>query len=84
MPLPSQPVTLTAEQLADLNGKLSTMRHDINGQLSVIGAALELIRHKPQTTERMLATLAAKPNKIKDTVDKFSAEFARSFGITRP
>jgi hypothetical protein len=84
MPLPSQPVTLTAEQLADLNGKLSTMRHDINGQLSVIGAALELIRHKPQTTERMLATLAAQPNKIKDTVDKFSAEFARSFGITRP
>ncbi|MEI6786469.1 MAG: hypothetical protein WCQ21_36800 [Verrucomicrobiota bacterium] len=75
---------MTAEQLADLNGKLSTMRHDINGQLSVIGAALELIRHKPQTTERMLATLAAQPNKIKDTVDKFSAEFARSFGITRP
>ncbi|MCX6922043.1 MAG: hypothetical protein NT154_02310, partial [Verrucomicrobia bacterium] len=68
--LPSQPVTLSVEQINDLNEKLSDTRHDINGQLSVIGAALELIRHKPQTTERMLATLAAQPNKIKDTVER--------------
>ena len=83
MPLPSQPVTLTAEQIAELSGKLSTMRHDINGQLSVIVAAMELIRHKPQTTERMMTTLAEQPAKIGDAMRKFSAEFERALNIAR-
>jgi hypothetical protein len=83
MPLPSQPVTLTVEQLADLNGKLSTMRHDINNQLSLIVAAVELIRHKPEMAERMLATLVEQPPKIANALTKFSAELERAFGITR-
>ena len=78
MPLPSQPVTLTAEQLADLNRKLSAMRHDINNQLSLIIAAAELIRHKPQTAERMMATLVEQPPKIADALLKFSTEFERA------
>ena len=57
MGLPSQPVTLTVEQLAELNRSLSNMRHDINNHLSLIMAAVELIRHKPQMAERMLTTL---------------------------
>jgi hypothetical protein len=84
MPLPSQPVTLTVEQVVDLNTKLSTMRHDINNQLSLIVAAVELIRYKPQTAERMLATLGEQPIKISDALGKFSAEFERTVGITRP
>jgi hypothetical protein len=84
MPLPSQPVTLTVEQLADLNGKLSTMRHDINNHLSLIIAAMELIRHKPETTGRMMATLAQQPPKIADALTRFSVEFERSLNITRP
>jgi hypothetical protein len=83
MPLPSQPVTLTVEQLAELNGKLSAMRHDINNQLSLIIAAVELIRHKPQMAERMMATLVEQPPRIADSLAKFSAEFERALGITR-
>jgi hypothetical protein len=83
MPLPSQPVTLSVEQLADLSSKLSVMRHDINNQLSLIIAAVELIRHKPETAERMLTTLGEQPTKISTAIDKFSAEFERSFGIPR-
>ena len=83
MPLPSQPVTLSVEQIGELNGKLSTMRHDVNNQLSLIIAAVELIRHKPQTAERMMVTLAEQPPKIADALVKFSAEFERTFGITR-
>jgi len=41
MGLPNQPVTLTVEQLAELNKKLSTMRHDINNNLSLIIAAVD-------------------------------------------
>ena len=83
MPLPSQPVTLTVEQLAELNGKLSAMRHDINNQLSLIIAAVELIRHKPAMAERMMATLVEQPPRIADALGKFSAEFDRALGITR-
>jgi hypothetical protein len=83
MPLPSQPVTLTVEQLKELNGKLSAMRHDINNKLSLIVAAVELIRHKPQMAETWMAKLAEQPAQIADTLAKFSAEFERAFGITR-
>jgi hypothetical protein len=83
MLLPSQPVTLTVEQLTDLNRKLSAMRHDINNQLSLIIAASELIRHKPQTAERMMATLVEQPPKIADALLKFTTEFERAIGITR-
>jgi len=83
MTLPSQPVTLTVEQLTELNRKLATMRHDINNQLSLIIAAAELIRHKPDTAERMMPTLVEQPPKIADALGRFSAEFERVFGITR-
>jgi hypothetical protein len=84
MPLPSQPVTLTAEQIADLNGKLSNMRHDINNQLSLIMAAVELMHYKPQTGERMLATLAEQPPRIAASLTTFSGQFEQTLGITRP
>lgn len=84
MGLPSQPVTLTIEQLDELNRKLSTMRHDINNHLSLIMAAVELIRYKPQMADRMMATLSEQPPKITESLRKFSAEFEQSFGITRP
>ena len=84
MGLPSQPITLTVEQIGELNKKLSAMRHDINNNLALIIAAVDLIKHKPQTIERMMTTLADQPMKITDKMNKFSAEFERMFGITRP
>jgi hypothetical protein len=84
MGLPSEPVTLTVAQLDELNRKLSSMRHDINNNLSLIVAAVELIRHKPQMAERMIAALGEQPSRITDTMNKFSAEFERVLGITRP
>jgi hypothetical protein len=84
MPVPSEPVTLTPEQLGELNRKLSNMRHDINNHLSLIVAAMELIRVKPQIADRMLATLGEQPARITDSLSQFSAEFERTLGITRP
>jgi len=83
MPLPKEPVTLTVEQVGELNGKLSAMRHDINNQLSLIVAAVELIRHKPQTADRMMTTLVEQPPRIAETIQKFSAEFERTLGVLR-
>ncbi len=84
MPLPDQPVFLTTKQVNELNGKLIEMRHDINNHLSLIVASLELIRYRPETAERMMTNVAEQPTRIAASLRKFSAEFERAFGITRP
>ena len=83
MALPNGPITLTPEQIAELNKKLSTLRHDINNHLSLIVAAVELIRYNPEVANRMSTTLAEQPPKISEELARFSAEFAQAFGITR-
>ncbi|MDB6052951.1 MAG: hypothetical protein JWN25_474 [Verrucomicrobiales bacterium] len=83
MQLPQQPVTLTPAQVEELNRKLSQMRHDVNNTLSLIVAAIELIKYKPEMTERMIATLKEQPPKIISEISKFSQEFEVSFGIVR-
>lgn len=77
-------MTLTVEQIEELNRKLSHMRHDVNNNLSLILAALELMRYKPETTERMMTTLAEQPPKVTKTVADFSTEFEKVLNITRP
>ncbi len=84
MGLPNAPVTLNAEEVAELNRKLSTMRHDINNYLSLVVAAAELVKYKPDMAERMMGTLGQQPAKISEALAKFSVEFERAFGITRP
>ncbi len=83
MPLPSQPVTLTVEQLADLNQKLSAMRHDINNNLAVTIAVAELMRRKPQNAENLADSLVEQVRKIGAAILKFSMEFESASGITR-
>lgn len=83
MTLPSQPVTLAVSQIDQLNQQLSTLRHDINNQLSLMLAAAEVIRRKPEAAERMSATFEELPRKITEAMLKFSAEFERNFGITK-
>ncbi len=84
MGLPKEPITLAVEEIDNLNRKLSHLRHDINNNLSLIVAAVELIRHKPQTAERMLTTLSEQPPKVTACLNNFSTEFERVLGITRP
>ena len=82
MPLPNQPVTLTAAQVAELNSKLSNMRHHINNKLCVIVGALELIRMKPESMEQRMKELGGQPLEIRDALEHFSTEFNQALGIT--
>jgi len=84
MALPTEPVTLSVQQLEELNRKLSTLRHDINGDLALVVAAAELIKLNPDILQRMLSTLLEQPPKIRDKVDRFSAELEKMVGISRP
>lgn len=83
MGLPSSPVTLTSAQIEDLNRKLATLRHDVNNHLALIVAAVELIKFNPDVLTRMIGTLGEQPAKISEEMSKFSAEFDKTFGITR-
>ena len=83
MELPGQPVTLTVEQIGELNQKLSTLRHDVNNNLSLIMAAVEVIQFKPHLADRMMTTVTEQPPKIMQAVAKFSAEFEQLLGIKR-
>jgi uncharacterized protein YbaP (TraB family) len=83
MSLPSEPATLTVAEIEELNKQLSTMRHDINNHLSLIMAAVELVRRKPEALERMTGTLIEQPARITEAMMKFSATFERTLGIKR-
>jgi hypothetical protein len=83
MPLPNQPVTLTVEQIGELHKKLANLRHDVNNDLALVTAAVEIIRHKPESTDRMLSGLSNKPQKIAEAVTQFSRELEIALGITR-
>jgi cob(I)alamin adenosyltransferase len=83
MGLPSQPITLSVEQIDELNRKFATMRHDIHNTLSLISAAVELLRCKPHMAERMMATLVEQPAKIAHSLAQFSVEFEQILGIRR-
>lgn len=84
MGLPSQPVTLSVEELAELNKRLSNMSHDIRNSLSLIVASAELIRQKPELMEKMMPRISDAPARISTSVDTFRAEFEKALGITRP
>ena len=83
MGLPAGPVTLSVEQVADLNEKLSNMRHNVNNNLALMVAALELLRRKPDTAIKMADSISGQTNKMIDEIKNFSAEFEKTFGITR-
>lgn len=83
MGLPTEPVTLNADQIEDIQKKLANLRHDINNHLSLIVAAAELIKFNPDLSERMCKTLAEQPPKISEEMTQFSNEVEKILGISR-
>ena len=83
MALPTQPVTLTVEQVAELSQKLSTLRHDINNNLLLIMASAELARIRPESAHKTLEALLDQPQKISAIMNSFSTEIEQALGITR-
>lgn len=78
------PVTLTEEQILDLHQKLRDMRHDVNGRLANIVAAVELMRLRPdQSPEERLKMLIEQPHKASECIAEFSAVFENALGLSR-
>lgn len=83
MGLPTQPVTLSPDQIAELNKALSNMRHDVNNNLALMVAALELLRRRPEMAPKLIESLAAQPDKVNEQLQKFSTFIEGVLGITR-
>ena len=84
MSLPTEPVTLSVAQIEELNSKLSMMRHEVNGKLTIVTLALETFRLKPENGERFLSMLAEQPQKIIADIAQFSRDMEAALRITRP
>ena len=83
MGLSYEPSQLSAEVIKELNQKLSFMRHNINNNLALIVAAVELLKRKPEMAPRYLESLAQQPDRILEEMRKFSEEFEKTLRITR-
>ena len=83
MELPGQAITLTVEQIEELNKQLSNFRHDVNNNLALIMAGLEVLKTKPHLADRMMATVREQPPKIVEALTKFASEFDKALGIKR-
>jgi len=83
MGLPPQPITIAPEEVAQLNLKLATARHNINNHLALIVAAVELIRRKPDLAPKFLESIATQPERVIEELKKFSEELERILKITR-
>ena len=93
--LPSAPVTLSVQQVAELYRHLAEMRHDINNDLSkIVGSAelikLELARMPPDASKLPPKTLGRipllleQPKNIAQKVEDFSHALEQALGVSRP
>ena len=82
MGLSEAAITLQPEEVAELNRKLSMMRHNVNNQLALVIAALEVIRRKPEMAPRLLDNIGQQPDRIISEIRAFSDEFEKSMSIT--
>jgi hypothetical protein len=84
MRLPTEPVTLSVEQIRELKDKLADLQHDVNNSVSLMLAAVELIRVRPEARESMMDSFSRHPKKIIETVTQFTRSLEGTIGITRP
>ncbi|MBI3415789.1 MAG: hypothetical protein HY043_10825 [Verrucomicrobia bacterium] len=65
-------VTLSAEQMKELVERLGKLRHNVNNNLTLIISAAELLRRKPELSERMVGTISDQSGKIEQALRQFS------------
>lgn len=81
MALPNQPVTLTVQQIEELNSKLSHLRHQVNNYISIMTMAADVAQFKPEMVRKMPSIIVEQSGNIKDQVKSFSETLERMLGI---
>jgi hypothetical protein len=83
MPAPLEPVTLAPKDIQEVERLLADLRHNINNDLSLIIAAIELMQRKPEISPRMVDTIAVQPAKILNELRGFSDRIEAMLHIVR-
>ena len=83
MGVPDHSIALSTEQIAELNQKLSVMRHNVNNHLALIVAASELIRRKPEMAPRLIENIMQQPERIIAEMRACSDGFEAAVGVNR-
>jgi hypothetical protein len=83
MGAPTMPVTLSPEQVIELNHKLAKLRHDTNNHLTLVSTALDLIRRNPESAGRLANSLSEQPRKIQEGLTRFTRELEAILGMSR-
>jgi hypothetical protein len=81
MSFSSEPVTLSAEEIAELKQKLTDLRHDINNNTALMLSAVEMIRRRPESLANMMDSFARQPKKINEAVAQFSSALENALRI---
>ena len=66
------PVTLTPGQIEEFFGKLSDLRHNVNNNLALVVASVELIKRRPEMLDSLSEKLSQQPDKIIEEMRLFS------------
>jgi hypothetical protein len=81
MSLPTEPVTLSVEEIRELKQKLSDLRHDVNNNIALMLSAIEMIRRRPENMEKMLDSMERQPRRVNETVIGFSKDLEKALHI---
>jgi hypothetical protein len=83
MGLSYEPANLSVEEVKELNQKLSMLRHNVNNNLALLVAAVELLKRKPELAARYLESIGQQPDKILEELRRFSEDFEKTLRIRR-
>jgi hypothetical protein len=81
--LPTQPVTLSPEQVTLFHRRLMNFEHDMHERLAPLLELSRIARQDPQQLQTRSAEFAQTPPKISGEMTNFATEFDKTFGIVR-
>jgi hypothetical protein len=81
--VPASPVTLSPEQIALLDRRLTNLEQDIQGHLEPLLELSRVARTTPDQLQARVPDLASYAPRISAEIQKFSSDFDVTFGIQR-
>jgi hypothetical protein len=72
---------LTPAEIAEIHQRLSSFCHNVNNHLSLIMAATDLMRRKPEATERALEAMRVPPEEIARELRCFRSDLEKILGL---
>ncbi len=81
MTQPTHSVTLLPEEVLSLTRNFSTLRHDVNNQLALLLASLEVIQRKPETAVRLTDSFGSAADRIMAELRAFSDQLEKALQV---